>query len=94
MALVAKYLISLMARGALFLKETPCSFTRKLLAFPSIREILNYLLCFLVLFFPSSFFLRFDNSVWVIETTYSLVHVDGVLAGNHVRNGGALSRLL
>lgn len=40
------------------------------------------------------FFLLFDNPFWVIETTYSLVHVDGVLAGNHVRNGGALSRLL
>lgn len=32
MALVAKDLISLMARGALFLKVTPCSFTRKPLA--------------------------------------------------------------
>lgn len=64
-------MISLMARGARFLKETPCSF--------SIRQPL---------------ILKFQDSrfrIFRVEKTYPLVHVDGVLAGDDIRDGGALS---
>lgn len=72
MAWVAKALISLMARGALFLKETPCNFSSSV----SYTEFL----C------PSPG----TSAPYRAERTYPLVHMDGVLAGDNVRDGGAL----
>lgn len=47
------------------------------------------------LFNPSAFNpiikLRWSSYSFSGEATYSLVHVDGVLAGDDIRNGGALS---
>lgn len=69
-AWVAKALISLMARGALFLKVTPCNFSN------TVSQTL--------------FQNRYLSSVTSYRQTYSLVEVDGVLASDDIRNGGAL----
>lgn len=76
----AKALISLMARGALFLKVTPCSCSKPL------RQHLV----------PNNRLLVEFRSVSVVDfgRTYPLVHVDGVLAGDHVLDGGPASLLV
>lgn len=74
--LCAKALISLMARGARFLKVTPCICSRKN---PSAY-------CPLISGHRQSVLVV---GIGMERKTYSLVEVDGVLAGDHVGNGRA-----
>lgn len=75
MALVAKSLISLIALGARFLKVAPCNFFNLQVSILSFQKPgLPNSWCFL----PEC------------SNTYSLVEVDGVLAGDNVGNGRAL----
>lgn len=67
-AWVANALISLIARGALFLKETPWSYAK--------RSAVS------------------SESSPICCMTYALVHVDGVLAGDHVGDSRALGLAL
>lgn len=77
MALCANALISLMARGARFLKVTPCSCShvrQHSFEVPLIKALIRNILSRLIL--------RGGKS-----GTYPLVHVNGVLASDHVGDG-------